>query len=282
MICLHTYIYRGYPDGLERTLQKAKEYGYDGVEVWRLHYDSNNLKEELRKMSLLAKKYSLSIPIIDYLTDVLAEDKDKRRENINRMKKDIPLFKDFGIKIVLTSPALLASPVAEKRHYCLASEAYEEIGSVAQDEGIKIVLETHSGSLLDTITSTLRLFEVIDSPAVKLSFDLANLYSTISPKGFPVTLAQKTLEEAIELFRDYIGYIGLKNCKFIGNEYSWNWLLEEGDIDYYKIFLQLKKIDFGGMMTIEHVGGGDPNPRMEKDMRYVKNILKELDMLDNS
>ena len=35
-------------------------------------------------------------------------------------------------------------------------------------------------------------------------------------------------------------------------------------------------------MTIEHVGEGDPNPRVEKDIKYVKNILKELDMLQNS
>ena len=185
--------------------------------------------------------------------------------------------------VVNTGPGLLTSPAAvEKRHYYLASEAYKEIGSVAEEEGIKIVLENHPGTLIETIASSLRLFEMMDSSAVKLNFDPANLYPTISPRGFPVTLAQKTLEEAVELLKDYIGHVHLKTCKLIGNEYSNSWPLEEGDIDYYKIFLKLKKIDFKGIMTIEYVGEGDPNPRVEKDIKYVKNILKELDMLQNS
>jgi sugar phosphate isomerase/epimerase len=275
-VIMHSYTFRTYP--LERALKKAAEFGWDGIELSTVHFNVAKMEEELGRVIELASRYGVDIHVIDVPGNFIVDDEAKRRESIEFVKRVIPVVRNYGIQVINGGVGSLVGPdprdygkngsaLANDAHYERAAEALREVGRVAESEGVAITLEIHMNTLHDTAKSTLRLLEMVNSPAVKANPDPGNMYSTPqAEKGFA----------PVDILKGKIGHFHFKNCYLHGGAYSYSALLEDGDIDNFKIVERLKETEYNGAATIEYCGQGDPNVAARLDLAYMRSILSEL------
>lgn len=275
-LIMHSYTFRTYP--LERALKKVAEYGWDGLELQPVHFNVQKYDEELPRIIELAAKYGVDIYAIDFPGNFICEDEAKRRENIEFVKKMIPVVRSYGIQVMNGSVGTLVGPdprdygkngsiMATDAHYERAASALRELGKIAEAEGIIITLEIHMNCLHDTAKSTVRLLEMVGSPAVAANPDPGNMYSTPhAEKGAAF----------LDMLKGKIGHFHFKNCRLHAGQYNYSVLLEHGDIDTFKIVEKLKEIGYTGAATIEYCGLGDPNVAARQDLAYMRSILNEL------
>jgi sugar phosphate isomerase/epimerase len=277
-IYLHSYNYRGY--SLERAVRKAKEFGYDGLELWSGHFRADHLREDWAEARRLAQVYGLPIPVFDFSVNAIAEDTAERRRQTDRLKDYVRMARDYGATMLNGSAGTLiidrhnwaanGSALAREEHYLWAADVLREAAAVAAEVGLTIALETHMNTIHDTARATVRLLDLVGSPVVVANLDPGNLWGTRSAEP---------IEEAIDLLGPRIGYVHVKNCRRVaytpvGADYHF-WL-ESGELDYFAIVQQLTERGFRGPYCIEYSGGGDRSVPTERDIRYLRRILTEV------
>ncbi len=266
-ICLVGYTYRKYE--MKYAFYKAKEYGYDAIEL-RDFLDFNNenlisLKKTLGQAKELSLRFGIKFPVIFLQIDKYIGEK--------MMNELMQVLSDHGIFMIHThaSITLNSKPVtsaeASEEQYRMEAEKIASVSEIARNYSIIISIETHMGTLCDTTASTLRLIKYVNHKSVKASLDFANIL---------ILNRNEDLQKTIERFKDKIGYTHLKNCKYFVWGYDWNVPLEMGDINYYKIIAKLLQIGYSGLFGIEYCGTGDPNVFASRDARYLRQIIEEL------
>lgn len=273
MILMHSYTYRVYP--VEAALRRSIEYGYDGIELW--HFGKESLLGGIERVFKLAKQYGANISTITFGTDLLIDNTDERRKNIETWKEVVRIGKSCGVKIINGGVGSLVgddlhnfgangSAIAKERHYEMAAEGLGEIAKVCEEEDIKVTLEIHMNALHDSASSTLKLLNMVDSASVFANPDPANMYAT--PQAEEAT-------QAIRILKGKIGYFHFKNCRKIGRDYDYSWPLANGDLDNYKIIKALYETGYRGDMCIEYCGLGDPSIPAREDIVYLRKIVAD-------
>jgi len=276
MILMHSYTYRTYP--LKMALRKSIEYGYDGIELQGVHYDTWNFASGLESAISLAKRYNVTIPVVSFGTNLIADDANERKKNIEAWKEAVPSCRKYGVKRINGGVGSLVgddphnygangSAIAKERHYEMAAEGLCEIAKICEAEEVKITLEIHMNTIHDSALSTLKLLNMVDSPFVLANPDPGNMYAT--PQAEEAT-------EAIKILKGKIGYFHFKNCRKIGEIYDYSWPLANGALDNYKIVKVLYETGYGGDMCIEYCGLGDPGIAAKEDIIYLRKLIADV------
>jgi len=267
-ICLVGYTYREY--STEYAFFKAKEYGYDAIELRDFldfrdeNFDS--LKKTLSRAKELSLRYGVIFPIIFLQIDKFFA----AEETVNKLMQ---ILSDYGISTLHTHARIIlngkpiTSAEASEEQYKVEAEKLVRMANVAKNYAITISVETHMGTICDTSTSTLKLINYINHDFVKVSLDFANIL---------IVNRNEDLQKVIEKFKDNIGYVHLKNCKYFAWGYDWNVPLEAGDINYHKVIAKLLQSGYSGLLGVEYCGTGDPNVFASKDIKYLRRIIREL------
>lgn len=271
-IVLHSYTFRSY--SVERAFRKAAEYGYDGIELSVVHYKT---EADIKKAHELSKKYHVPIVALDHGTDLL--NKDNREASVEKMKWAIDMAAKFNVPIIngtianavgndWTKYGENGSVLVSEEQYQEMAKRYQEIAKYAEAKKVMIVFEIHMNTPHDTGASTLKLLEAIGSDWVKACPDPGNVYATPTSEG-PLA--------CVQMVKDHIGFFHFKNVRksALGNGYDYSYLLENGAIDYYKIICELIKNGYDGPVCIEYCGEGDPAFAADKDIKYLRNIIKD-------
>lgn len=272
-IILHSYTFRDYP--LEEALRSAKEFGYSGVELHQIHFNPTYMDEELARCLKLAKTHGVPIACVDFKTDLIQADTNAANEAANLLKRGIEACAKRGIKrmngftgfLVGPQPSdfgLNGSALATPELYAQCAERLDLISEVAEEHGVLLTLEIHMNTIHDTVASTLRLLNLVGSPALLANPDPGNMYATSADDRKPA---------ALEPLARRIGYFHLKNCRQRNTAFDYSTPLAEGDIDYCRVLERLPALGYTGPLCIEYVGNGDPHVRAEADIRYLKQTL---------
>jgi sugar phosphate isomerase/epimerase len=264
-ILMHTWTFRTYP--AESALRAAARLGYDGIELWTGgHYGVEGLIEKKEQISEALKKIGVPMVAVTFGSPATSRKVEERKAGISKFRSLIGVLKDLGVSIINTSPGSPPSKNASEDDYKLASEYFSEIGDYLRGEDLTLALEMHMGVLTDVAASTAKLLKLIDNRKIVANWDPGNMYATEGAES---------PSEAFQIVKNFIGYMHIKNCKKIGEEYVWSTSVEDGDLDFNKIFSMLRSIDYGGPLCIEYSGLGDPNVVASKDIKYIKGLLKE-------
>ncbi len=119
----------------------------------------------------------------------------------------------------------------------------------------------------DTVASTLRLLNLVNSPALLAAPDPGNMFATCPADRAP---------SALEPLKGRMGLVHLKNCAYRAGEYDYSVALADGHIDILRHLHQLHAMGYTGAFCIEYVGLGDPHVRARADIEYVKQSVNWL------
>ena len=277
-VYLNSFNYRKY--SLERAMRRAREYGYDGVEIWSGHFRLETVEETLREAQRLGRELGIGTPVLNLSGNVIEDDAEERRARMKRLVEVIERCPDYGVDLIngyagslivdRTDWANNGSAAATEEHYERAIEAYRVLGPAAERAGVTITLEVHMNTIHDTAASAVRLLDAIGSPAVRANLDPGNMWG-VRTSEHPV--------DAVGILGDRIAFVHFKNARRVGYipvGVDYDYTLKEGELDYYAIVSALVRAGFRGPYGLEWSGSGDPSVPTREDIEYLKGLLRDV------
>ncbi len=277
-IYLNSFNYRKY--SLERALRRAREYGYDGVEIWSGHFQLDTVEETLGEALRLGREIGIGAPVLNLSGNVIGDDPAERQARVRRLVEVIERCPDYGVEAIngyagslivdRTNWAHNGSAAATEEHYRRAIDAYRVLGPAAERAGVTITLEVHMNTIHDTAASAVRLLDAIGSPAVRANLDPGNMWG-VRTSEHPV--------DAVSILGDRIAYVHFKNARrvsYLDVGVDYDFTLQEGELDYYAIVSALVRSGFEGPYGLEWSGSGDPSVPSREDISYLRGLLRDV------
>jgi len=252
---------------LEEIAAKAKEYGYDGVEL-RSHSDNpylfpNPPLSHRKYVKDLFDGYKLNICCVSAYSQFATSDDKTLEQNKQILIDDIILARDLNAPMVrsflgenknLTNEQVIEF-AAPYLNYC---------ADFADSFGIKVVFETHDvwcgGELMQVA------FDQITSKGAAVLWDVANNHERgETVKGFFDAIGSKCAHVHMkDLYKDENGKTKL--C-----------LMGEGEVDIKECIGLLKNAGYGGYITFEwekrwHPDIEEPEIALPQFVRYMKGL----------
>lgn len=276
MILMHAYTYRSYD--FDRACRKAREYGWEGVELCPGLFRGRSLADIKPEIESTMQRYGVSAPVASWGGDVIQDDREAAQASLDALLAGLPLLRELGVSkinsgvgsLIADDPLVTGSAIAEEVHYERAAEAFRAVAAELANLGMTCSFEIHMHSLHDTAASTLKLLDMIGSPLVTANVDAGNMYGTPH--------AEEAVA-AVGMLSGRIGYVHAKNCRRLatgGTDYSY--MLDEGHLDYFSILRALRDTGYAGHVCCEYCGLGDPSVAAQRDLAYLKSTLRELGM----
>jgi sugar phosphate isomerase/epimerase len=276
MILMHSYTYRAYD--FERACRKARAYGWDGLELCPTLFRGRSLADIKPELADTMRRCGVCAPVASWSADVIQDDREAAKASLDALIGGLPLLCELGVEKINSGvgvlraddPLVTGSAIAKEEHYERAAEAFRTVAPVLSELGMTCSFEIHMHTLHDTAGSTLKLLDMIDSPLITANIDAGNMYGTPH--------AEEAVE-AIRILSGRIGYVHAKNCRRLatgGTDYSY--MLDNGHLDYFRIFRALHDTGYRGHVCCEYCGLGDPSVAAQRDLAYLKSTMHELGM----
>lgn len=276
MILMNAYTYRGYD--FERACRKAREHGWEGVELCPCHFRDQDIAEAKSWIGDTMAKYGVTAPVAAWGADVIQDDRDAAKASLERLMAGLPHLKELGVEKINSGVGALwsedrsqsGSQVATDVHYERAAEAFKQVMRELESLKMTCSYEIHMHALHDTAASTLRILDGVGSELLTANLDAGNMYGTPHAED---------AVSAVEMLTGRLGYVHAKNCRRLaggGTDYSY--MLDNGHLDYYRILRAVRDSGYQGHVCCEYCGLGDPSVAGQRDLDYLKRTMRELGM----
>jgi len=242
---------------LTEKFKLLKEVGFEGIDI-----DSPQNVDEVRR----ARDESGLVVhgVVDYVhwKQALSDpDPEVRAQGVAVLKQCLTDCKAYGGTSVLLVPAVVKKDVSYAEAYTRSQAEIKKVLPVAEELGIKILLENVWNNFLLSPLETARYIDELESPWVGSYFDVGNVVRY----GWP--------EHWIRILGSRIGKLDIKEYdRKIANDsgvYK-GFSAELGDAadgcDWPAVLTALKEIGYSGWATAE-VRGGDKNRLVEISQR---------------
>ena len=253
-----------YQGDLEHTFARAKECGYDGVELMVANpceIDAGLLKE-------LCAKYGLEIPMV-CTGEVYGQDgycfsdpdPDRRAEAIKRAKDAIDLAAEFGAQInVGRLKGYLHYGLPKEECIARSTDGFKEICKYANGKNVCVAIEPANSlvtNYLNTTQEGVALAKEIDEPSCTLMIDTNHIH-----------ISDKDMVQSVLDSKEYLTYVHLADsdryypghCKF----------------DFETFLKTLHEIGYDGWVSVEIFQRPDQDTALEKGAEYMRGLLAKL------
>ena len=275
-IFLHSWNYRG--ESFQSAVARAAKFGYDGLEVYPGHFpDSGDPVAGLAHVHFLGERGGVPVEVAPLGLDVLTRSAEERVGRLDVAVRVIEAAGKLGIPRLNAMIGWLppkpgdeasdGSAVATEEHFAVAIELAGTLAEIAAGTGVEITLETHRRTIHDTAAATLRILDGVGSPHLRANFDAGNMFSTAHAEDS---------DDALDLLKERITYVHLKNCRELAGSFDYHWPLAGGDLDYRRIVGAINQTGFKGPYCIEYSGGGDRDHVSRADLEYLRGLLADL------
>ena len=155
------------------VMRFAKEKGAEHIELvpfgFTLHDDKTGEFNEPLIKEILDTSKELDLPLSNYavLGDLLKEDKDERRAEVERLKRHIDVAAKLGLKYMrhdissFRRPLESNTPIAFEREFPIAVECCRELADYASNFGITTLVENH-GFFVNGSDRVIRLINAVE------------------------------------------------------------------------------------------------------------------------
>ncbi|MEO9337284.1 sugar phosphate isomerase/epimerase [Mesorhizobium sp. SB112] len=169
-LSLCTITFRHHLLSLEDIARWAASNGFDGIELWGAH--ARNMQHMTDRDAAWMAGFGLSVPMV---SDYLPLDDDLA--SLRYATADLcRLARRWGARKVRTFAGKTGSNETSPEARWRLSTRLKDACMIAEDQGCSVLVETHPGTLADTLASTMRLIEDVDHPALKVNFDTLHVW----------------------------------------------------------------------------------------------------------
>ncbi|RLE80381.1 MAG: sugar phosphate isomerase/epimerase [Thermoprotei archaeon] len=237
----------------------AASLGVEGVDLGYFWRDRGEMEEAKR---LLRDK---GLELACYITsnDFAQPEAERRAEQVDKVKRAVDDAEFMGVSKL----RVFAGDLKEGIDYGVARDwvidSLREVSKYAEEKGIVLALENH-GRLFGKWSQILDLLEAVNSPYLKVNFDIGNFL-----------LVGDDPIEAAEKLREHIVHVHVKDFEKRGDRFI-GCTIGEGVVDVKGVIKRLHDLGYDGYLSIEYEGYEDNKIGISKGVRYVKSVLKEL------
>lgn len=215
--------------------------GYEGIELSVLRSMGNAILSEIMEdytikqvMEVCAEKPGFAVSSLschnNYVTDdFVFEVQKKLLKTAKKYQTDIVIMSTFV-------PYELREG-NEKELYAKLEERTRELCRVAEGEGTMIAIEVEPNQLFRNLAIFLDMAERINSPALKLNFDIGHLY-----------LSEIDIAKAAQRSKDYIVHAHIENMCMGEHCHKLPW---DGEIDLKAACKSLNDVGFDGYIALD-------------------------------
>lgn len=245
------------------TLNRAKNIGYDGVEIWADHFyrQSDEPHSTKHKAKELGLELTLHAPSYDL--NPLSSNSGIAKESKRQIFDAIRLGEELGAKLIVIHPGHFSSSQDTKdKFFPRLIEFAKEVSEFSKDIELQItfeMMEKRPKEFFQTDDDAKRLMsQNIDG--IGLTVDIAHLYTVGDEKEM-----LKNLNE------EWIKHIHISDSGYGKTHLP----LGEGEVDLVGALKLLLK-SFDGLLTIEAAILGRGEELVEKNFTYLNNLIKEM------
>lgn len=219
--------------------------GYDGLELTIIPRFTTELSTldaaERKRIASLLKSHNLALPAIAAHSSLLETDPDRHAQNMWRLKGGVDLAVELAQGDEL--PAVNTTPGGKPEEWDTTKDFLaERVGELADygaSRGITIAMEPHIGAIIDTPAKVLELLAIVNSPYLKVNFDISHFDIV----GMPT-------EETVAALAPVSIHTHVKDQR--GTAPNHEFLIPgEGPFDYVGYLKEMQAHDYDGFITAE-------------------------------
>ena len=247
--------------GIEESIRKAAEMGYDGIELALMDKDQVNPEQVER----LIRQYGLEIPVVStgqvfaghglWFTD---PDVARRRRAVEILKGLVDVAAMFKAMVNLGRVrGFIAegetAEIAEGRF----AEAVREIAAYARPKGVDLILEPvnrYEINFINSVDEGAALMERLAIPGLKLM-----------PDVFHMNIEDVSIEGSLKKHIAHIAYIHFADS----NRLAPGW----GHLDFASIVGALNEAGYTGWTSVEILPKPDPDSAARQAIQYLRRFI---------
>ena len=267
--------FNGRETPIEYCIDKASEFGFDGIELLLIQMESekNNYLQRLKK-----RAFDTGLDIMGLSThqSFVSPDASKRKENIELTKHQIEVAYSLGIPTIRINTGRWGTtkPIGDKSEFDVLMDnkgvesiidgyteqegfkwvidSIEQCIPTAEKCGVVLGLENHWGLGL-TSKGVMKIVNAIDSPWLSVTLDTGNFFDNREEQ-----LADLAPHTCLIQAKTYYG--GAKWPAF-----------DQINIDYKSIGELMRKNNYKGYISLEFEGNEDANTAIPKSLELLRN-----------
>jgi inosose dehydratase len=219
--------------------------GFDGLELtvipnWTTELSTLDAAERRRLRDLLARHH-LALPAIAGHTSLLAEDPRQHAANMARLRGAVELCPDLAPdgQVPALNTTVGATPADWDRLRGLLVDRLGQLAAHAARHGVTLAIEPHVGSMLDRPERVIWLIKQVNSPRVRVNFDISHF----NVVGLPI-------EETVPLLAPLSVHTHDKDERGVVPNYEFL-IPGEGEFDYVRYLRAMQVAGYTGFITVE-------------------------------
>jgi sugar phosphate isomerase/epimerase len=218
--------------------------GFDAVEICVLPRFRTALatldRSERRRVADLLQRYNLTLSAVNYYVSLMAEDAAIYAHNLSQIKGAIDLAVEWtqqGAPIVVSGIGGKPGDLATQQGQLV--DRLNELGSYAESRGVTVALEHHVGAAAETPEQTIGLISQVESPAIRVNFDISHF----NVMGIPI-------EESVTKMIPYAAHTHIKDERGRAPHHAYL-IPGEGDFDYVTYLNCMAAAGYTGAISVE-------------------------------
>jgi inosose dehydratase len=230
---------------VEVALAHLDSLGFDGVELTVIPGYSTEIGRldaaERRRIRRLLDEHRLALPAIAAHVDMLPDDASLVAGNLEHLRRSVDLALDLagpeGPPAINTTAGGHRGAGDKWRRPLL-----ERLGSLveyAASRGVMVAIEPHVSTVLDTPRVVKDLVEEIDSPNLRVNFDISHF-----------NVQGMSIEETVPPLAPLSIHTHVKDERGVVPDYQFL-IPGEGDFDYVRYLRAMQKAGYDGFITVE-------------------------------
>jgi len=234
------------------------------------------------------------IPIIGltpYTTAINATDEWVRQAAVDELRSAIEIAHIVGAtRVRVYSGAWQPDQHDHAAHWTQLVRSFQELSGPAADAGVVLCAENHFGTMTQTAHDTAKLVRAVDSPAVRVLYDQANLTFT----------HDEGVDEAFAVQGDLIGHVHVKdlifkdpNAPFVASETARvhaeeraviSRVVGDGAIDWPRALRRLREVGYDDVLSLEYEYRwhpqdlDDPEIGFRRGAQHLRELLSQIEL----
>ena len=247
--------------GIEESIRKAAEMGYDGIELALMDKD----QVDVGRVKRLIQQYGLEIPVVStgqvfagHNLWFTSPDAKIRTRAVEIFKGLVDVAAEFGAMVNMGRVrGFIAegetAAIAEKRF----GDSVSEIAAHAQKRGLQLILEPvnrYEINFINNCDEGAALIDRLNIPGLKLM-----------PDVFHMNIEDVSIEGNLKKFIHYIAYVHFADS----NRLAPGW----GHLDFASIVQALSEVGYTGWGSVEILPKPDPDSAARQAIQYLRKFI---------